>query len=248
MNQELKNHFESLWQTYFKNIDLPITASLSNDTGNAKLVAKSTKWSCLVCELAKVSKGQSIAYNEDSLGCGGAKRYLGYADHIRPNFEYFLSYGIEGVVEGERYKKSPEIVKETQKILQTLPAKGKFYVFKRWDKLEQNDMPDVVIFFAKGPVLSGLFTLANFDTIDPNGGVIAPFGAGCGSIIHYPYLEKEKENPRAVLGMFDPSAQSCVPKDSLSFTVPFNKFEKMVSYMEESFLITETWSKVMKRF
>jgi hypothetical protein len=248
MDQKLKKHLEDLWHTYFKNIDLPITVSLTNDISNAGMVAKSTKWSCLVCELAKVSKGHSIAYNEESLGCGGAKRYLGYAENIRPHFEYFLSYGLEGVIEGERYKKSPEIVKETQNILQSLPAKGKYFVFKRWDKLEEGDTPDVVIFFAKGPVLSGLFTLANFDTVDPNGGVIAPFGGGCGTIIHYPYLEKDKENPRAVLGMFDPSAQPCVPKDSLSFAVPINKFEKMVSYMEESFLITDTWSKVMKQF
>jgi len=248
MNKEIIIQFTGLWNKYFPNIDLPVTASLTGDIGEARLVSKSTKWSCLVCELAKVTKGQSIAYNEDSLGCGGAKRYLGYTGNIMPNFDYFLSYGIEGIVEGERYKKSPEIVNETQKILQTLPAKGKYYVFKRWDKLDENDSPDVVIFFAKGPVLSGLFTLANFDSVDPNGGVIAPFGAGCGTIIHYPYLEIAKENPRAVLGMFDPSAQPCVPKDSLSFAVPFNKFEKMVSYMEESFLITETWSKVMKRF
>jgi hypothetical protein len=104
----------------------------------------------------------------------------------------------------------------------------------------------VVIFFAKGEVLSGLFTLANFDGIDPHG-VIAPFGAGCGSIIHYPYLEKDAENPKAVIGMFDPSARSCVPANTLSFAVPMKKFVKMVEYMEESFLTTETWKHVQER-
>jgi len=29
-----------------------------------------------------------------------------------PHFEYFLSCGIPGKLEGERYKKSPELVKE----------------------------------------------------------------------------------------------------------------------------------------
>ncbi len=29
-----------------------------------------------------------------------------------PDFEYFLSCGIPGKLEGERYKKSPEMVKE----------------------------------------------------------------------------------------------------------------------------------------
>lgn len=32
--------------------------------------------------------------------------------HIRPDFEYFLSCGIPGKMEGEPDKKSPELVKE----------------------------------------------------------------------------------------------------------------------------------------
>ena len=49
-------------------------------------------------------------------------------------------------------------------------------------------------------MLSGLFTLANFPSLDPQA-VIAPFCSGCGSIISYPLLERKNENPRAVLGM-----------------------------------------------
>ena len=81
------------------------------------------------------------------------------------------------------------------------------------------DNPDVVIFFARPEVLSALFTLANFDQADPNG-VICPFGSGCSSIIHYPRLEQESDNPRAVLGMFDPSARPCVPVDILTLAIP----------------------------
>jgi hypothetical protein len=112
--------------------------------------------------------------------------------------------------------------------------------------LQEFDVPAVVIFFAKPDVLSGLFTLANFDQTEPNS-TFTPFGAGCGSIVHYPYLEKDKERPRAVIGMFDPSARPCVPRDTLSFAVPMVKFEKMIQYMEVSFLITSTWKTIKKR-
>jgi len=88
--------------------------------------------------------------------------------------------------------------------------------------------------------------LANFDEIDPNG-VIAPFAAGCGSIIHFPFLQKEEENQKAVLGMFDVSARVCVPENELSFAIPMKKFEKMIGYMDQSFLITESWEKVRKK-
>ena len=162
------------------------------------------------------------------------------------NFKYFLSCGIPGELEGERYIRTPEMVEEWQKNQKNIDAKGKNIIFKRWDNLSENDDPDVVIFFAKPDVLSGLFTLANFDQTEPNG-TFTPFSAGCGSIVHYPFLEKDSDRPRAVIGMFDPSARPCVPKDVLSFAVPMVKFLKMIDYMEESFLITDTWKNVMKR-
>ena len=31
--------------------------------------------------------------------------YLGFSEKVRPNFEFFLSCGIQGKFEGERYKK-----------------------------------------------------------------------------------------------------------------------------------------------
>ncbi len=42
-------------------------------------------------DLAKVRKGQSLCFEGDSMGCGGGKRYLGFTQEMRQNFEYFLS-------------------------------------------------------------------------------------------------------------------------------------------------------------
>ncbi|MBN1158211.1 MAG: DUF169 domain-containing protein, partial [Bacteroidales bacterium] len=189
--------------------------------------------------------GKSIFFNSDSVACGGARRYLGFTNTMRAGFEYFLSCGND-TMEGERYIQTPEMVKEIMKKQQNLPINVKNIVFKRWDKLEESDDPDVVIFFAKPDVLSGLFTLANFDQVDPNG-TIAPFGSGCGTIVYHPYLESKKDHPRAVLGLFDPSARPCVSDNILTFAVPMKRFEKMIAYMEESFLITGTWNDLRKR-
>jgi hypothetical protein len=104
----------------------------------------------------------------------------------------------------------------------------------------------VGIFFARPDVLAGLFTLANFDEAEPNG-VLAPFGAGCSSIIQYPYLEGKAARPRGVIGMFDISARPFVPPDVLTFSVPMAKLVRMIGNAEESFLITESWQKVQER-
>jgi hypothetical protein len=103
----------------------------------------------------------------------------------------------------------------------------------------------VVIFFAKPDVLSALFTLANFDELENK--VYTPFGAGCSSIVQNPYLEKEKDSPRCVIGMFDISARPFVEKDVLTFAAPMKKFLTMVANIDESFLITRSWERVQKR-
>jgi hypothetical protein len=138
------------------------------------------------------------------------------------------------------------MVKDWREQVPRLRAPAQFIVFKRWDRLEETDEPAVAIFFAAPDVLSGLFTLANFDVAQPHG-VIAPFAAGCAATVHYPYREQDSDSPRAVLGLFDVSARPFVAADCLTFAVPMNKLRRMIDNMDESFLITESWRRVRQR-
>jgi uncharacterized protein (DUF169 family) len=246
VDNNIKETFLKQWDRYFGEAELPITFYYTDQEGLAKLAKPSSRHQCLIGALAKVRRGQSLCFNAKSIGCFGGKRYLGFSRRMMPNFEYFLSCGIPGEVEGERYKKSPEMVEEVMQNLPQFKAPARFIVFKRWDMLEESDDPSVVIFFAKADVLSGLFTLANYDEVEENG-VITPFGAGCSTIVMYPYLEHDTDRPRAVLGMFDVSARPFVSKEILTLAVPMNKFERMIENMDESFLITPSWDKVKKR-
>jgi hypothetical protein len=246
MDTALRDTFARLWEKYFPGAELPITFEIGGPTEGLEKAPAPKGWRCFVCDLVKVRKGKSLVFDEESIGCRGGRFYLGYDAERFPDFRYFLSYGKPGVVEGERYKQTPEIVDELDETTVRIPTAGKPIVFKRWDALAEADNPDAVVFFARPEVLSGLFTLANFDQADPNG-VICPFGAGCSSIVHYPWLEQQKEDQKAVLGMFDPSARPCVPLDTLTMAFPMKKFEKMIGFMEESFLTTGSWEKVMKK-
>ena len=248
MNTVLKNKFLSLWKKYFNNAELPITFYYTDTPVNAEAVKPGAVPRCIIGAIMKIREGESLAFGVDAVGCPGGKRYLGFSqEEIMPDFDYFLSCGIPGKMEGERYKKTPEMVREyMKKHAPALKAPGKYIVFKRWDKLEAKDGPEVVVFFAGADVLAGLFTLASFDEAEQNM-VIAPFGSGCASIVQYPYLESKSDRPRAVIGMFDISARPFVDKDKLAFAVPMSKFKRMVDNMEESFLITPSWAKVQKR-
>lgn len=246
MDMELKDRFSQKWAEYFPETELPIVFYYTDESDRGEMVPAPSGHQCLIGVLTKVRKGGSLCFGNESIGCGGGRRYLGFETETGPNFEYFLSHGIEGRMEGERYKKTPEIVRELTRKAPSFEAPGRFIVFKRWDKLTEEDEPQVVIFFAHPDVLSGLFTLTGFEEAEPDG-VIAPFAAGCGSIVLYPYMEKDRDRQRGVIGMFDVSARPFIPQDQLSFAVPINKFQRMVADMDESFLITRSWERVSKR-
>jgi len=250
MDMHLKEEFIRLWGKYFNDAQLPIAFYYTDESVQPTTAAK-----CIIAMLAKVRKGSTVAFSAESVHCFGGRSYLGFSEIMTAAFsdeyqysfrEYFLSQGIPGKIEGERFKKTPEICKEMYPHMPEFKAPARYCVFKRWDMLNEKDIPDVVIFFAKPDVLSGLYNLANYDSVDANE-VKAPWGSGCSSIVRDPYLEKDAPNPKAVLGMFDVSARPFVAQDELSISLPMKKFIRMVEFMEESFLITKAWKKVQKR-
>ncbi|MFC2114418.1 DUF169 domain-containing protein [Bacteroidota bacterium] len=247
MDKDFKKLFIARWKQYVPAVELPITFYYTDENPTGKLVKPTDTHRCMISELLHVRAGEDLVFDTKSFGCAGGRRYAGYSDKLRPGFEYFLSCGIPGKMEGERYKKTPDSVLKLLEEVKPMKARGKYLVFKRWDKLEEEDLPLVVIFFAAPDILSALFTLANFEGESLHN-VIAPFGAGCASIIEHPLRELDNEIQHAILGMFDISARPHVPKQELSFAIPYPKFHQMVNNMDESFLITESWETVKKMF
>ena len=245
MDLAVRDRFAELWREHFPGAELPL-AFYYTDDGSRAARAPGKGPHCFIAALEEVRNGVSLSFDEAAVGCGGGKRYLGFSRSVGPNFAYFLSCGIPGQVEGERYKKTPALVEEWMKHQPAFTAPGKFVVFKRWDALGADDEPSVVVFFAQPDVLSGLYTLACYDESDPDA-VIAPMGSGCSSIVYYPYRESVSASGHAVLGMFDVSARPCVPFNALTLAVPWLKFERMIENMPGSFLVTRSWEKVRRR-
>jgi hypothetical protein len=245
MDITIKNNFIELWNKYFGKVELPLIFYYSDSANDCSIAPKSEKWSCIISELIKIRNGKSIAFSKESLGCSGGKRYSGFQENLRPNFEYFLSCGTQDM-EGEKYLQSPELVKQfLQKAPFTLTDK-KYIIFKRWDNLTQDDTPEVVIFFAKPDVLSGIFTISGFDR-NFDEGTICPFGSGCSSIIQYPLAECNKDKPRGVLGLFDISARPYVQESIFTFSLPYKRLIELTNFFDDSFLTTLSWQKIRKR-
>jgi hypothetical protein len=246
MDMDLKKDFMDHWNHYFNDAELPIVFFFSEKPSPGTFVSPAKGFICFIAQLARVRKGITLSFDAQAVGCPGGRRYAGFSQELRPGFEYFLSCGVPDEMEGERYKKTPELVLQVMKKWPQMHAPAKYIVFKRWDQLEPSDEPEVAIFFAQPDVLAGLFTLANFDRSDSDG-VICPMSSGCAAVIQNPYLEKDRESPRAIIGMFDPSARPSIKSNQITFALPMNRLAAMVRDIPESFLTTYSWSTVQKR-
>lgn len=172
---------------------------------------------------------------------------MGLLESPRPNIEYFLSCGIPGEMEGERYIKTPDLAREYFKKMKPKPAPATYCVFKPIEQFQGGEeKPEVVVFFSSPDILSGLFTLTNY-TLESTDAVFTPFGSGCSTILTYPLKEVDKEKPRAIIGMFDVSARPMVEKDILTLAMPYSVFLKLLENVSGSFLQTESWKKVLHR-
>ena len=240
---------ESLWKQFQEIVGLrehPLGVYYTNDKPEG-VTPKANLHMCMIGLLKKARQnGEAVYFDREHFGCPGGAYYMGFFESPRPEIEYFLSCGIPGRMEGERYIKTPELARAYFLKMKPRPAPAPYCVFKPIEKFREGERPEVVVFFGPPDIFSGLFVLTNY-ALELTDGVYAPFGSGCGTILTYPLKEAEKEEPRAVLGMFDVSARPMVERDILTLSMPFSVFLRLLENVEGSFLETESWKKVYQR-
>lgn len=202
------------------------------------------RWACILAVMGRARRGETIYFDAEHVGCGGGGYYLGLCGRM-PKVEYFVSTGIPGEMEGEHYKKSPEIMLKTMERYPALPAPARYAVVKPLSAMTESETPEVIICLATPDQLSGLVMLAGFARDED--AVVCAWASGCGSIISRPLLEAQREQPRAVVGLFDPSSRLFLPENEMTFAAPRALWEEMLGNADDSFLGTETWAKVRKR-
>ena len=163
MDERLKETFEAGWTKYFDGAPSPLVFFYSDHESYARFLEAmspqtGTSARCIIARIRGAENGQPVAFSRETMGCPGGGRYSGFTKGFRPKFDYFLSCGIPGEMEGERYKKSPDIVAASIRELPEITAPAKYLVFKRWDTVDTSEEPLAVVFFARPDVLAGLFS------------------------------------------------------------------------------------------
>jgi uncharacterized protein (DUF169 family) len=194
-------------------------------------------FSCVMGHIWRARRKQTAAYfSAERYGCPGGSFFLGFHKPQSRTIINYVSSGIPGWSEGERYCESPEALERIFEIIDPVPARAKYCVVKPVTMLQAGDDPEVVMFFARPETLCGLHQLACFVTNDPEV-VASPWAAAY----------QAQGRSKAVIGGWDPSARKFLKTDELSFTVPWSMFRDMLERYGESFLTAHTWQTTRKK-
>jgi uncharacterized protein (DUF169 family) len=249
----------------------PVALLWADDKPDGALQFKEGGWGCVMWLFANAARGRTAVADRTTFGCLGGGTGLGFGNQYlnwqggADAFCRFLSTGsaqlgttrqdidssreeyVENILHGERYIKSPELVKRFLEAIPFADIPKKYVVFKPLEQVQPHrEVPVAVIFLPNPDQLAALVVLANYAR-ESTESVTVPFGAGCQSIGIFTYREAESKNPRAVIGLVDLSARETVRKyigrELMTFSLPFPMFCEMEANVSESFLGKEEWQK-----
>jgi uncharacterized protein (DUF169 family) len=256
----------------------PVALLWSNEKPQGAMQFQEGKWGCVLWLAAHAAKGKTAIADIKTFGCFGGGVGLGFGNQYKnfpggeEGFCNFLSDGnanrkdgeelaekikpfmraeaYDNFLHGERYVKSPALVKKFVENLPLTEIPKQYVVFQPLDTIDtKKEKPQTIIFFVNPDQLSALVVLANFGRED-NENVIIPYAAGCQTIGIYPYLEAKSAKPRAVVGLTDLSARVYIRKQLgdnhlMTFSAPFAFFEEMEQNVPGSFLERHTWESLL---
>jgi uncharacterized protein (DUF169 family) len=204
-------------------------------------------FSCVIGKIWLARKKRSIAwFGREHFGCLGGAYFLGFMPEQLEFNVHYVSTGIPGVLEGERYLSSPSVTRQFYTGIAPRPAPKDFCVFKPLSQFGDRETPELVIFFARPEVLSGLHQLATFVTGDFHA-VQSPFGSGCANMVTWPLKYLAEGTLKAVLGGWDPSDRPFMKTDELTFSVPLALYQMMLDRWRDSFLTASAWQNSAKK-
>lgn len=238
----------------------PVAIFFTDEKPDNALQFEEGKRGCVASMLvAAATKGKTAVFDEKTYGCPGGGVGICFGDAFTANdhpTEYLLSTGDEALERdnksipirlgrGERFFGDTELVKKWKSQMPYAEAGRKYVVFKPYSQIPEDAAPDLIFLLADPDQISALVIMSGFDR-GTSLNVIAPFGAACHSIL-YAYNEINEESPKGIMGFFDIAQRNRIPRDLLSFTVPYSMYLELEQSVDESCLTTDAWFKLRNR-
>lgn len=251
----------------------PVAISRTDVRPRKALQYKEGRRACSMFLFCCAAHGRTAVADRTTCGCVGGTAGLGFGDAFQnfpgglPGFCGFLSSGngsteqgraigeklaarsaefSHNYLNGEGYKRDPELVREWHDSLPITEQCPPYVVFRPLSDVEpEGEVPDVVVFTVDPDQLSSLVVLANYAT-PRNDRVIIPFGSGCQQVGLLPFAEAASGSPRAVVGLTDLSARKAVRRqlgpEMLTFAMPWKLFLEMEANAPTCFFSRPTFA------
>lgn len=254
----------------------PVALVWSNERPKNVIEFGEGKWGCLMFHLVAAAKGHTAAISCSSFGCVGGGVGMGFGNCYLDfpggceSFYRFLADGnlndpvgrqigegmvahghnkmAEDFLHGERYVKDAEATKRFVEALPICKIPAKYVIMRPLSEGDfQNEELRSITLLVNPDQLSALVVLANYAHPErENVGI--PFAAGCQIMGIFMYRERERDYPRALIGLTDLSARKNVRrtlgKDMFSFSMTPEMFIEMENNIENSFLSRPTWQEL----
>ncbi len=171
--------------------------------------------------------------------CPGGAIHLGYAE-APEGLKFFLSTGIPSYRGGfaEYYRRSPEMVEETERIAGKVTAIARNVVFRPCEDMGEDEEAVSVMCFGTAEQIRNIFALYYFSSTNVFGGIIAAGGSACATLITYPSgMSANAPRDAMFVGPTDPTVNRYFPPDFMGLGIPMGVARKMCEHIEESFVV-----------
>ena len=235
----------------------PVGIYFANTTAVCDMEANPKSRNCVIPLLMKVSEGLIISMDEESCNCAGGATgccfgdgfarwnptickllSLGYGDNLPPQMPAFAK-------EGERFFVTEDLAGKFKNALPYSEIAYPRIVFapmSRWNEIGQ---PDLVYLFVNPDQLGALVSML----CSHNGKIfntITPYCSACQSIM-FAADQMNKEEPLAIMGLFDISQRYQSLANLLSLTMPYSLWDGLTRDLDKSCLTTHSWHAIEKR-
>ena len=248
----------------------PIVLIKADEKPEDALAPKAGRGGCVMSLVGQtIAKRKVTAFGRENITCGGVSAGFGWGtgfktDEDRAFQATFLSLGVESAKDKEAFlhrlsfmpKPTAEMFKKGERIFsdfdtayeniknRPLYDEGQYVIFKPIELLEEDEVPDSVVFTLNTMELSAILQLnGSFRTESAH--IMTPQASACQAIGAFTFEQNDSDDPVPVLSPLDFAARAhmrrLIPDDYMNLSMPWKLFLKLEELSKNSVFQTHFW-------